>query len=110
MKFTALLLAGLVSAAALPAALMPNHDDSASAKHTTKAASLQQKVGELSSSEDVANQEAIRKKLEFEKIALEKTMQEKEENYVKTKGQKYMKRDDFRQYAANLREKNTQYK
>ena len=50
------------------------------------------------------------KKLEFEKIALEKTMQEKEENYVKTKGQKYMKRDDFRQYAANLREKNTQYK
>ena len=37
-------------------------------------------------------------------------MQEKEENYVKTKGQKYMKRDDFRQYAANLREKNTQYK
>ena len=43
-------------------------------------------------------------------MALEKTMTEKEENYVKTKGQKYMKRDDFRQYAANLREKNTQYK
>lgn len=33
-----------------------------------------------------------------------------EENYVKQKGQKYMKRDDFRQYAANLRVKNTQYK
>ena len=43
-------------------------------------------------------------------MALEKTMQEKEENYAKTKGTKYMKRDDFRQYAANLREKNTQYK
>ena len=50
------------------------------------------------------------KKLEMEKMALEKTMQEREENYVKTKGTKYMKRDDFRQYAANLREKNTQYK
>jgi intraflagellar transport protein 81 len=47
------------------------------------------------------------KKLEMEKMALEKTMQEREENYVKTKGTKYMKRDDFRQYAANLREKNT---
>lgn len=46
----------------------------------------------------------------MEKMALEKTMQEKEENYAKTKGTKYMKRDDFRQYAANLREKNTQYK
>ena len=43
-------------------------------------------------------------------MALEKTMTEKEEKYVKTKGHKYMKRDDFRQYAANLREKNTQYK
>ena len=37
-------------------------------------------------------------------------MQDKEENYAKIKGTKYMKRDDFRQYAANLREKNTQYK
>jgi len=50
------------------------------------------------------------KKLETEKIALEKQMQDKEENYVKQKGSKYMKRDDFRQYAANLRVKNTQYK
>lgn len=47
------------------------------------------------------------KKLELEKVALEKQMQEKEENYSKTKGTKYMKRDDFRQYAANLRVKNT---
>ena len=50
------------------------------------------------------------KRLEVEKIALEKTMGEKEENYLKIKGQKYLKRDDFRQYAANLREKNNQYK
>jgi hypothetical protein len=32
----------------------------------------------------------------MEKMALEKTMQEKEDNYTKVKGQKYMKRDDFR--------------
>ena len=50
------------------------------------------------------------KRLEQEKNQLERSMQEKEENYLKVKGQKYLKRDDFRQYAANLREKNTQYK
>lgn len=50
------------------------------------------------------------KKLELEKNALEKQMHEKEEGYAKQKGSKYMKRDDFRQYAANLRVKNTQYK
>jgi intraflagellar transport protein 81 len=54
-------------------------------------------------------QEAI-KKLEMEKAALEKIMAEKEAEYSKTKGGKYMKRDDFRNYAANLRGKNTQYK
>lgn len=54
-------------------------------------------------------QEAI-KKLEFEKQALEKTMADKEAEYARTKGGKYMKRDDFRNYAANLRGKNTQYK
>jgi intraflagellar transport protein 81 len=37
-------------------------------------------------------------------------MHDKEESYAKQKGSKYMKRDDFRQYAANLRVKNTQYK
>jgi len=50
------------------------------------------------------------KKLEVEKQALEKQMTEKEQEYARTKGGKYMKRDDFRQYAANLRGKNTQYK
>ena len=50
------------------------------------------------------------KKLELEKKALEKQMHQKEEGYAKQKGSKYMKRDDFRQYAANLRVKNTQYK
>jgi len=34
-------------------------------------------------------------------------MAEKEAEYAKTKGGKYMKRDDFRNYAANLRGKNT---
>lgn len=50
------------------------------------------------------------KKLEVEKIAIEKTLRAKEEEYVNKKGQKYMKRDDFRQYAANLRVKNNQFK
>lgn len=50
------------------------------------------------------------KKLEMEKQALEKTMADKESEYARTRGGKYMKRDDFRQYAANLRGKNTQYK
>lgn len=43
------------------------------------------------------------KKLETEKIALEKQLRDKEETYIKQKGQKYMKKDDFRQYAASLR-------
>ena len=50
------------------------------------------------------------KKLEMEKLALEKMMNDKEGEYAKTKGGKYMKRDDFKQYAANLRGKNAQYK
>jgi len=50
------------------------------------------------------------KKMEMEKQALEKMMSDKEAEYTKTKGGKYMKRDDFRNYAANLRGKNTQYK
>jgi intraflagellar transport protein 81 len=48
--------------------------------------------------------------LEKEKYALEKLMADKEAEYVKTKGTKYMKRDDFKQYAASLRGKNQQYK
>ena len=50
------------------------------------------------------------KKLETEKMALEKLMNDKESEYAKTRGGKYMKRDDFKQYAANLRGKNAQYK
>jgi intraflagellar transport protein 81 len=37
-------------------------------------------------------------------------MNDKEAEYARTKGGKYMKRDDFKQYAANLRGKNAQYK
>jgi intraflagellar transport protein 81 len=37
-------------------------------------------------------------------------MVDKETEYQRTKGGKYMKRDDFKQYAANLRGKNTEYK
>lgn len=48
--------------------------------------------------------------LEKEKYALEKLMAEKEQEYVQTKGTKYMKRDDFKQYAASLRGKNQKYK
>jgi hypothetical protein len=36
------------------------------------------------------------RKLEVEKIALEKQLRDKEEQYAKVKGSKYMKRDDFR--------------
>lgn len=46
------------------------------------------------------------KRLETEKITLEKSLSEREDQYQKLKGSKYLKRDDFRQYAANLREKN----
>jgi intraflagellar transport protein 81 len=47
---------------------------------------------------------------EKEKFALERLMTEKEAEYVKTKGTKYMKRDDFKQYAASLRGKKEKYK
>lgn len=50
------------------------------------------------------------RKLETEKMALEKLMNDKESEYAKSRGGKYMKRDDFKQYAANLRGKNAQYK
>jgi hypothetical protein len=36
------------------------------------------------------------KKLEVEKQALEKSLREKEESYAREKGQKFMKKDDFR--------------
>lgn len=37
-------------------------------------------------------------------------MNDKEADYSKQRGGKYMKRDDFKQYAANLRGKNAQFK
>lgn len=43
-------------------------------------------------------------------MALEKLMNDKEAEYARIRGGKYMKRDDFKQYAANLRGKNAQYK
>lgn len=48
--------------------------------------------------------------LETEKEALEKMMTEKEQEYVMAKGTKYMKRDDFRDFAMKLREKNKKFK
>ena len=62
----------------------------------------------MSKKKDAKNEEL--KKLETEKMALEKLMNDKEAEYAKTRGGKYMKRDDFKQYAANLRGKNAQYK
>lgn len=50
------------------------------------------------------------KNLETEKEALEKMMTEREQQYILQKGTKYMKRDDFRDYAMKLREKNKKYK
>ena len=50
------------------------------------------------------------KKYELEKQSMEKQMQDKENEYSRIKGGKYMKRDDFKQYAANLRGKNTNFK
>jgi intraflagellar transport protein 81 len=46
----------------------------------------------------------------MEKLALEKMMREKEDSYQKTRGSKYLKRDDFKQYAATLRVKNNAFK
>ena len=37
-------------------------------------------------------------------------MRDKEETYAKNKGGKYMGRDSFKQYAANLRVKNANFK
>jgi hypothetical protein len=37
-------------------------------------------------------------------------MSDKESEYARAKGGKYMKRDDFKQMTANIRAKNTQYR
>merc|ERR1719324_906760 len=48
--------------------------------------------------------------MEVEKLALERTLADKEAEYARVRGGKYMKRDDFRQYQANIRAKHNQYK
>jgi len=48
--------------------------------------------------------------MEVEKLALERTLADKETEYARVKGGKYMKRDDFRQYQANIRAKHNSYK
>ena len=50
------------------------------------------------------------KKLENEKMGLEKMMTAKEQDYAKSHGGNYMKRDDFKQFAVNLRGKNNHYR
>ena len=50
------------------------------------------------------------KKSEVEKLGLERTLADKEAEYARVNGGKYMKRDDFRQYQANIRGKHNQYK
>jgi len=49
-------------------------------------------------------------KVEDEERALEKTLDQKEKEYAQLKGTKFMKHDDFKQYAAGLRGKQAQYK
>ena len=49
-------------------------------------------------------------KLEDEERALEKLLEQKEKEYAQLKGTKFMKHDDFKRYAADLRGKQTQYK
>eukprot|EP01022_Parablepharisma_sp_SALTPOND_P016760 TRINITY_DN2530_c0_g2_i1.p1 TRINITY_DN2530_c0_g2~~TRINITY_DN2530_c0_g2_i1.p1 ORF type:complete len:595 (-),score=144.20 TRINITY_DN2530_c0_g2_i1:119-1903(-) len=49
-------------------------------------------------------------KLEEEERALEKVLDQKEKEYTQQKGTKFMKHDDFKRYAADLRSKQAQYK
>ena len=50
------------------------------------------------------------KKTEEEVRVLEQALDKKERDYSQLKGTKFMKHDDFKQYAATLRGKQTQYK
>lgn len=50
------------------------------------------------------------KKLEQEKIGMEKMMHSKEQEYEKMHGGNYMKRDDFKEFAVKLRGKNNNYR
>lgn len=47
---------------------------------------------------------------EKEKSTVERKLQHKENEYANTKGTKFMKHDDFKRYAAELRNKQLQYK
>eukprot|EP00397_Hematodinium_sp_SG-2012_P019843 GEMP01020413.1.p1 GENE.GEMP01020413.1~~GEMP01020413.1.p1 ORF type:complete len:672 (+),score=176.12 GEMP01020413.1:115-2130(+) len=51
-----------------------------------------------------------KKVAEDEKIALAKQLSEREREYEQMKGHKFMKRDEFRAYAASLRDKSTKFK
>ena len=73
-----------------------------------KLAIYKSQANAVSKKKDQKNEEL--KKIEVEKIALEKIMREKEDQYQKTRGSKYLKRDDFKQYAATLRVKNNAFK
>ena len=50
------------------------------------------------------------KQQEEEERGLELALEHKEKEYAQLKGTKFMKHDDFKQYAASLRGKQTQYK
>lgn len=50
------------------------------------------------------------KKLEDEERKIEKAFEKKEKEYAQAKGTKFMKHDDFQQYAASLKRKETEYK
>lgn len=50
------------------------------------------------------------KKLENEKMNLERAMHAKEQEYEKAHGGNYMKRDDFKEFAVKLRGKNNNYR
>merc|ERR1719162_1272167 len=51
-----------------------------------------------------------KKTLEEERDALSKTLSEKEREYEQMKGHKFMKRDEFKNYAASLRDKSAKFK
>merc|ERR1719421_2372009 len=51
-----------------------------------------------------------KKQLEDERDGLSKELSTKERDYEQMKGHKFMKRDEFKNYAASLRDKSTKFK
>jgi len=51
-----------------------------------------------------------RKQLEDERDSLSKDLSQKEREYEQMKGHKFMKRDEFKNYAASLRDKSAKFK